>query len=195
MGAKFVYVFDPDEREGRTWDNAGAVEDVATGSAVSPATSFLAAHRLAAEDEAIVVNRGRFLGRPSVIALTPYGRGDLGWADRSRLSPAASWTCRRISSKRPTWPTSSPRYWAPKVSESADGSRQTAGRRLCVMTFSFMARFSPAGTPDRLPSRGRAASCAPLPILSCKRSMADRLRHRAKNLPASGRHVKTADAG
>jgi hypothetical protein len=48
---------------------------------------------------------------------------------------------------------------------------------------------------DRLPSRGRAASCAPLPILSCKRSMADRLRRRAKNLLASGRHVKTADAG
>jgi PhzF family phenazine biosynthesis protein len=77
VGAKFVYVFDPDEREGRTWDNAGAVEDVATGSAAGPAAAFLAAHRLAAEDEAIVVNQGRFLGRPSVIAVTPDGRGDL----------------------------------------------------------------------------------------------------------------------
>jgi predicted PhzF superfamily epimerase YddE/YHI9 len=45
---------------------------------VSPAAAFLAAHRLAAEGEAIVVNQGRFLGRPSVIALTPDGRGDLG---------------------------------------------------------------------------------------------------------------------
>ena len=33
VGAKFVYVFDPAKREGRSWDNAGAVEDVATGSA------------------------------------------------------------------------------------------------------------------------------------------------------------------
>jgi PhzF family phenazine biosynthesis protein len=77
VGAKFVYVFDPDKREGRTWDNAGAVEDVATGSAAGPAAAFLAAHGLAAEDEAIVVNQGRFLGRPSVIAVTPDSRGDL----------------------------------------------------------------------------------------------------------------------
>ena len=32
-GAKFVYVLDPDRPEGRTWDNAGRVEEVATGSA------------------------------------------------------------------------------------------------------------------------------------------------------------------
>lgn len=50
----------------------------ATGSAAGPAAAFLAAHGLAAEDEAIVVNQGRFLGRPSVIAVTPDGRGDLG---------------------------------------------------------------------------------------------------------------------
>ncbi len=31
--AKFVYVFDVNRMEGRTWDNFGAVEDVATGSA------------------------------------------------------------------------------------------------------------------------------------------------------------------
>jgi trans-2,3-dihydro-3-hydroxyanthranilate isomerase len=40
VGAKFVYVFDPEHREGRTWDNAGAVEDVATGSAAGPAAAF-----------------------------------------------------------------------------------------------------------------------------------------------------------
>jgi trans-2,3-dihydro-3-hydroxyanthranilate isomerase len=77
VGAKFVYVFDPDQREGRSWDNAGAVEDVATGSAAGPAVAFLAAHGLAAKDEAIVVKQGRFLGRPSAIAVTPDGRGDL----------------------------------------------------------------------------------------------------------------------
>lgn len=39
VGAKFAYVFDPDRREGRSWDNAGAVEDVATGSAAGPAAA------------------------------------------------------------------------------------------------------------------------------------------------------------
>lgn len=33
VGAKFAYVLDPERPEGRTWDNAGRVEDVATGSA------------------------------------------------------------------------------------------------------------------------------------------------------------------
>lgn len=77
MGAKFVYVFDPDKREGRSWDNAGAVEDVATGSAAGPAAAFLAAHGLVAQDETVLINQGRFLRRPSVIAVTPDGLGDL----------------------------------------------------------------------------------------------------------------------
>jgi PhzF family phenazine biosynthesis protein len=77
VGAKFVYVFDPDTREGRSWDNAGVVEDVATGSAAGPAAAFLAAHGLAAPDETVVINQGRFLGRPSMIAVTPDTRGNL----------------------------------------------------------------------------------------------------------------------
>lgn len=77
VGAKFVYVFDPDQREGRSWDNAGAVEDLATGSAAGPAAAFLTAHGLAAADQEIVISQGRFLGRPSVIAVTPDRRGDL----------------------------------------------------------------------------------------------------------------------
>ena len=43
-GAKFVYVLDPDRPEGRTWDNAGRVEDVATGSAAGPAAGYLLHH-------------------------------------------------------------------------------------------------------------------------------------------------------
>lgn len=77
VGAKFVYVFDPDGREGRTWDNAGAVEDVATGSAAGPAAAYLVAHGLAAHGEAIVIHQGRFAGRPSTIAVTPDARGEL----------------------------------------------------------------------------------------------------------------------
>jgi trans-2,3-dihydro-3-hydroxyanthranilate isomerase len=77
VGAKFVYVFDPDQREGRSWDNAGVVEDVATGSAAGPAAAFLVAHGLAAADQEILISQGRFLGRPSVIAVAPDSRGDL----------------------------------------------------------------------------------------------------------------------
>ena len=77
VGAKFVYVFDPDQQEGRSWDNAGAVEDVATGSAAGPAAAFLMAHGLAGPGQEIVISQGRFLGRPSVIAVTPDRRGDL----------------------------------------------------------------------------------------------------------------------
>ena len=76
VGAKFVYVFDPERREGRTWDNSGAVEDVATGSAAGPAAAYLAAHGLVG-DEPIVINQGRFLGRPSRIAVTADSRGEL----------------------------------------------------------------------------------------------------------------------
>jgi predicted PhzF superfamily epimerase YddE/YHI9 len=43
--------------------NAGAVEDVATGSAAGPAAAYLIAHGLAAEGESIIINQGRFLGR------------------------------------------------------------------------------------------------------------------------------------
>jgi PhzF family phenazine biosynthesis protein len=77
VGAKFVYVFDPGQREGRSWDNAGAVEDVATGSAAGPAAAWLAAQGLAAHDETIIINQGRFLGRPSMITVTPDSQGDL----------------------------------------------------------------------------------------------------------------------
>jgi PhzF family phenazine biosynthesis protein len=77
VGAKFVYVLDPEQREGRTWDNAGGVEDVATGSAAGPAAAYLIAHGLAAEGESIIISQGRFLGRPSRIAVTPDRHGEL----------------------------------------------------------------------------------------------------------------------
>jgi PhzF family phenazine biosynthesis protein len=77
VGAKFVYVFDPERREGRTWDNAGAVEDVATGSAAGPAAAYLAAHGLVTKSESIVIHQGRFVGRPSRIAVRPTSSGEL----------------------------------------------------------------------------------------------------------------------
>ena len=65
VGAKFVYVLDVGRREGRTWDNDGRVEDIATGSAAGPAAAYLVAHGLALHDEVITLAQGRFLGRPS----------------------------------------------------------------------------------------------------------------------------------
>ncbi|MBI4751849.1 MAG: PhzF family phenazine biosynthesis protein [Acidobacteria bacterium] len=70
IGAKFVYVLDVNEFEGRTWDNDGRVEDIATGSAAGPAAAYLVHHGLAAEDSAIRINQGRFVDRPSEMLVT-----------------------------------------------------------------------------------------------------------------------------
>lgn len=65
IGAKFVYVLDVFTKEGRTWDNDGKVEDVATGSAAGPAAAYLVKHGLAQAGEVISIKQGRFVGRPS----------------------------------------------------------------------------------------------------------------------------------
>jgi trans-2,3-dihydro-3-hydroxyanthranilate isomerase len=67
FGAKFVYVLDIDRREGRTWDNDGRVEDIATGSAAGPAGAYLVAHELASPTQTIEISQGRFVGRPSTL--------------------------------------------------------------------------------------------------------------------------------
>lgn len=70
LGAKFVYVLDPRAREGRTWDNAGKVEDIATGSAAGPAAAYLLDHGLAPGETSLRLAQGRFVGRPSTIDVT-----------------------------------------------------------------------------------------------------------------------------
>lgn len=65
--AKFVYVFDVDKMEGRTWDNLGMVEDVATGSAAGPTGYYLCKWKICDPTESILINQGRFVGRPSKI--------------------------------------------------------------------------------------------------------------------------------
>lgn len=67
LGAKFAYLFDPNEREGRTWDNLGAVEDVATGSAAGPAAAWMVAGGMEQPDALFEIHQGRFVGRPSTI--------------------------------------------------------------------------------------------------------------------------------
>jgi len=77
VGAKFVYVLDVANREGRTWDNSGAVEDVATGSAAGPAAAYLHEHRLADAGAPVRLAQGRFVGRPSTITVTRTRDGHL----------------------------------------------------------------------------------------------------------------------
>ena len=68
--AKFVYVFDVNKTEGRTWDNFGLVEDVATGSAAGPMGAYLYKHGCFKKEELIEINQGQYVGRPSVIKVS-----------------------------------------------------------------------------------------------------------------------------
>ncbi|MEF2144054.1 MAG: PhzF family phenazine biosynthesis protein [Desulfovibrionaceae bacterium] len=67
IGAKFAYVLDVPALEGRTWDNAGLVEDIATGSAAGPVGAFLVAHGRARSGQEIVLSQGRFTGRRATL--------------------------------------------------------------------------------------------------------------------------------
>lgn len=77
VGAKFVYLLEVDRFEGRTWDNDGRVEDIATGSAAGPAAVYLVAHKRARAGERLVLSQGRFLSRPSKIYAIVRGSSEL----------------------------------------------------------------------------------------------------------------------
>ena len=68
-GAKFIYVLDVINLEGRTWDNDGAIEDIATGSAAGPAAAYLCKYDLAPTDKPMTISQGRFMNRPSEIEI------------------------------------------------------------------------------------------------------------------------------
>jgi PhzF family phenazine biosynthesis protein len=87
-GAKFAYVLDPDRPEGRTWDNAGRVEDVATGSAAGPAAGYLLRHGVCPAGEPLLIHQGQFTGRPSTIEIRPDQDGRL-WVG-GPVAPVAS---------------------------------------------------------------------------------------------------------
>ena len=76
-GAKFVYVLDPARPEGRTWDNAGRTEDVATGSAAGPAAGYLLHHGVHPAGEPVLLHQGQYTGRPSTIDVRPDPEGRL----------------------------------------------------------------------------------------------------------------------
>lgn len=65
--AKFVYVLDINNIEGRTWDNQGSIEDIATGSAAGPSGAFLYNHNLVQGNCSFEILQGRLVSRPSRI--------------------------------------------------------------------------------------------------------------------------------
>ena len=65
VGADFVYVLDPDRPEGRTWDNSGLTEDVATGSAAGPTAAYLINHGLQSAEEPFRCIRAASWGDPA----------------------------------------------------------------------------------------------------------------------------------
>ena len=65
IGAKFFFILDPEKMQGRTWDNFGLVEDIATGSAAGPAGAYLVKNKLAKPNTEMILRQGDFLGRPS----------------------------------------------------------------------------------------------------------------------------------
>jgi trans-2,3-dihydro-3-hydroxyanthranilate isomerase len=75
--AKFFYVLDVEKLQGRTWDNFGIVEDVATGSSAGPVGAFLVENHLAVAGSEIILRQGDFLGRPSKIKVTVSTGGDI----------------------------------------------------------------------------------------------------------------------
>jgi trans-2,3-dihydro-3-hydroxyanthranilate isomerase len=67
LGAKFVYFFDPETLECRSWDNTGVYEDIATGSAAGPLISYLVQNKYKEKNEQVTLSQGRFLHRNSLI--------------------------------------------------------------------------------------------------------------------------------
>ncbi len=67
LSGKFAYLLDPEACEGRSWDNLGRVEDIATGSAAGPAAAYLWCH--GRTPDSLIVRQGRFAGRPSEIGV------------------------------------------------------------------------------------------------------------------------------
>jgi trans-2,3-dihydro-3-hydroxyanthranilate isomerase len=65
--AKFVYLFDTQTLECRTWDNTGLFEDVATGSAAGPLIAYFVQNRSKKINQEIKITQGTYLGRKSTI--------------------------------------------------------------------------------------------------------------------------------
>jgi trans-2,3-dihydro-3-hydroxyanthranilate isomerase len=73
VGAEYAYLLDAEAREGRHWNNDGAVEDAATGSAAGCVAGYLHRHGLLRDDHDTELRQGRFMTRPSRISISARG--------------------------------------------------------------------------------------------------------------------------
>lgn len=89
--AKFVYVFNPETLQCRTWDNQGLVEDVATGSAAGALCAYLVQHGFRKPGEVIQIQQGKYVSRPTVMeawvapeknTVQAFIRGDVSFFSR-----------------------------------------------------------------------------------------------------------------
>jgi len=70
-GAQFAVLLDEAAREQRHWNNDGVLEDVATGSAAGVIGAYRLRHGLTPSGQRFDLHQGRFMGRPSVLQVTP----------------------------------------------------------------------------------------------------------------------------
>ncbi|MFT6904125.1 MAG: trans-2,3-dihydro-3-hydroxyanthranilate isomerase [Oleiphilaceae bacterium] len=64
IGAKFIYVLDLKNFEGRTTDNLLQVEDIAIGSAARSVAAYLCKHQFVSAGHAFQIKQERFVRRP-----------------------------------------------------------------------------------------------------------------------------------
>lgn len=76
IGAKFFYVLDIENRRGRTWDNFGLVEDIATGSSAGPVGAYLVKNGFENFNEQIKLSQGEFLNRESELRVIVTGKNN-----------------------------------------------------------------------------------------------------------------------
>ena len=73
VNAQFAVLLDEVALEMRHWNNAGLMEDVATGSAAGTVGAYRLRHGLTRGGELFMLNQGRFTGRPSILRVQPEG--------------------------------------------------------------------------------------------------------------------------
>jgi trans-2,3-dihydro-3-hydroxyanthranilate isomerase len=74
--AKFIGVLDIPSLSIRTWDNAGIVEDIATGSLAGPCGAYLVQQGFRKTGEIIALQQGHNLGRPSQLFVECRNTGE-----------------------------------------------------------------------------------------------------------------------
>jgi len=76
FGAKFIGTLDIPSLSIRTWDNAGKVEDIATGSLAGPCGALLVKQGFKKANEQFLLHQGANIGRPSELYITVKGSED-----------------------------------------------------------------------------------------------------------------------